>query len=460
MFKKILHKQIQIRQYQLSLWKVGLYLGLSVWSILCVCVFVLLLFPQLYTNDFLKYCLTTELKITYPTSTVKIERVDFHLWENRLDIENFSLKAQDASSSFSIDSTSIIGIRWAQIFRAESLTKHMLNNSVIYAKHISINSGSYTYRCKQLDISVPDSSVTVKSVQVHPLKSDEQFFENSKFRSTRYNLAFSQCMFSGVDMPGLLQGKSYHVRSTYAEDVMLDILLNRDKAYDYNSSKPLMPNELLLSIHESLQIGSLNIIRGHLKYAERLVVGAKPGVLTFENVQMSVVGITNRAKRGASIAIRAQGNFMNSGLMKVRMSIPALSSHLNLHYSGSLGAMDLTKLNPFLEIAEHTRIKSGSIQEAAYEIDVDAGHATGNLRVVYKDLYIVILNKKTGSANGVFDQVKTFIANLIKFRGNNIPDKSGNMKIGSANYARKPDEAFTQFVWFGLRSAVGDVAGF
>ena len=70
------------------------------------------------------------------------------------------------------------------------------------------------------------------------------------------------------------------------------------------------------------------------------------------------------------------------------MSIPITPSDFSLHYSGSLSAMDLTRLDAFLDIAEHTRIKSGSAQEAAFEIEVTAGQARGRVRAIYKDLEI------------------------------------------------------------------------
>jgi len=459
MFKKILSKQVQIRRYKLTVWKVGVFIGISICAMVCVCLLVLLLLPQIYTNDILKKRLTTELEKAYPKSTVRIAGVSFHAFKNQLEVAGISLKKTNGTSSVSIDSISITGIRWMQIFRKENPAKYMLTNAVMRIRNIAMSSGQYGYYCKQLDISIPDSSMIAKIVKMHPWRSDERFFAVSKFRSARYNLVVNHCVLSGVDWPGLFQGKTYHIRSVHAEDALLNILLNRDKAYDYSSPSPLMPGELLLSIKESLRIDTLRITRGHFIYAERLEIGAKPGVLTFTNVNMLMVGISNYPKT-APITILAQGNFMNAGLMKARLVIPVQSSHLTFHYSGSLSEMDLAKLNPFLEIAEHTRIKSCSLQEANYKIDVNDGKATGNLRVLYKGLYIVVLNKKTGSANGVFDQIKTFIANLIKFRKNNIPDKNGDMKIGTVNYSRKPDEAFTQFVWFGLRSAVGDVAGF
>ena len=82
------------------------------------------------------------------------------------------------------------------------------------------------------------------------------------------------------------------------------------------------------------------------------------------------------------------------------MTIPITPSDFSFHYSGSLSAMDLTRLDVFLDIAEHTRIKSGSAQEAAFEIEVTAGQARGRVRAIYRDLEIAVLDKQTGTEKG------------------------------------------------------------
>jgi hypothetical protein len=148
---------------------------------------------------------------------------------------------------------------------------------------------------------------------------------------------------------------------------------------------------------------------------------------------------------------------MDAGLLKVLMTIPVASPDFSFHYSGSLSAMDLTRLNAFLDIAERTRIKSGSAQEASFDIKVTAGQARGWVRGNYKDLTIAVLDKKSGSEKGLDNRVATILANIFKIRNSNAPDASGSIKEGEVNYTRKPNDTFLQFAWFALRSGVLDV---
>jgi hypothetical protein len=217
-----------------------------------------------------------------------------------------------------------------------------------------------------------------------------------------------------------------------------------------------MLHEALAAIRQQVQIGSLSLTNGVVKYCERLSVGAKPAELTFGTVSLSAEGIANHGEATDAIQVRGQGRLMNSGMMKVAMSIPINTPEFSLHYSGSLDAMDLRRLDAFLDIAEHTRIKSGLAETAAFEIDVTTGHARGRVQGIYKDLEITLLNKQTGDDKGVNSRVSSFFMNL-KIRNANTPEKVGGLKEGKVNYTRKPDDEFMQFVWFALRTGVLDI---
>jgi hypothetical protein len=220
---------------------------------------------------------------------------------------------------------------------------------------------------------------------------------------------------------------------------------------------PLMVHEALAAIGQPLQVDSLSITNGHLAYCERALAGADPAVLTFEAVNLFVEGIANRGEATAALRLRGQGDLMNAGRLQVLMSIPITPPDFSLHYSGSLSAMDLTRLDAFLDIAEHIRIKSGSAQEAAFEIDVTAGQARGRVRATYENLEIAVLDKQTGTEKGFGNRVASFLANVLKVRNANTLKGSGSRKVGEVNYTRRPDDEFQQFVWFALRTGVLDI---
>lgn len=427
-----------------------------------VCVLALLLFPDPFVNRFIKPRITKAFAQAYPAYSLRIANMNCNVFKNHFGCDSVALNAVDGTFSAEIDHISVGGISWMHLLRGDSLAARDFANADVDADAIALSfpQSHYELRCGLLRVSVLDSEAVVDSMALYPLGDDEHFFGESRFRQTRFRLVVSRARVSGLACLELLQGKLYCARSAQIHDVSLDVLINKDKHLAKDSSRPPMPNEILSSINGTLQVDSLNILNGRLKYGERFAVGSKPALLMLDSMHVSAEGIANNGVGGAALVIHAHGNFMKAGTMNVLMSIPVASPELSFQYSGTLSGMDLSVLNAFIETAEQKRIKTGVLQAASFDITVASGRASGNVRAVYSDLTIAAINKQTGSDKGFFDGFASAIAKSFKIRGTNVPDKSGSFKIGKVNYTRRPEEFFLEYSWLALRSGVGDVVGF
>jgi hypothetical protein len=294
-------------------------------------------------------------------------------------------------------------------------------------------------------------------LKLHPLGSDDEFFAGSKFRQTRFRLVLPNARVSGLASLDLLQGKMYRTRSAHINDVFIDVLINKEKSAARDTSTPPMPNELLASVEQIVDVDSVTIWNGGLKYAERMFAGSKPAVLTWDSMQVLVRGIDNRSAASDIVTITAKGEFLKSAEMNLLMTFPASTPEFTFQYSGSVSRMKLNALNSFVDPAEQIRFKAGILQTATFDVRVVDGRASGYVRAVYRNLTLAAINKRTGSEKGVLDVIASFIANNIKMRTDNVP---GAMKIGGVNYKRQRDDPFFRFVWFALRSGLKDVVGF
>jgi hypothetical protein len=119
--------------------------------------------------------------------------------------------------------------------------------------------------------------------------------------------------------------------------------------------------------------------------------------------------------------------------------------------------MELTSLDAFLDLDAHTRIKSGIVKEASFEIEVKDGKARGRVQGNYQNLELAFLDKKTGVETGLDDRIASFVVNVLKIRSANSPDAAGVSKEGIVNYTKKPGDEFQQFAWFALRTGVLDI---
>lgn len=436
------------------------YPSIIIGAVILLCVLIFVFFPDPFINAFLKDRVTKAFTKANPTYSIKLGNMHYNIWTNRLGCDSIMLKTSDLT--YSAASFSVKGISWIKVLRQSDFTPNIITSSSIEAQNIVLNfRKSQNELCiEKLHISVPDSDLVIDSVKYYPLIDDEQYFSKSQFRQTRFRFDIPHIQIIGLDCLALLQRNTFTTKNINIHDAFTDILVNMDKPYDKNSANPQMPNEFLASMKEIVKVDSLKIINGRLKYSERYAVEATPGVILINKINVSISGVANHTSSPDTAIIHGEGLFMNSGKMKLFMAIPLSSKNFSLQYYGSLSAMDATVLNAFIEPTEHHRIKSGILQSAKFNIEVNSGHASGTLRAEYKDISIASIDKTTGSEKGIFDRISSMFSKIFVIRGTNMPDEKGEIKIGATNYTRHPEDYFFQFVWFALRNGVADIVGF
>lgn len=445
-----------------SLLKIASYAGLAVGALVLICGLALLLFLDPLVNRFVRPRITAAFVEAYPAYSLRIADMKYNVRTNSFSFDSVALSAADSGFTSTVGTLTVSGIHWMHLLWGASLAPRDFDSAVVGAQAIALTfpQSKYVLGCEKLHASVADSALIADVLDIHPAADDEDFFADSKFRKTRFNFATQQCRLTGVAFLDALIRKNYRARSIHVRDIDLDILINKDKPSHRDSSSPPMPGEALTSMKESLRCDSIEIVNGSLKYGERFGLGSKPAVLTFGSVNVLAEGIANHADRDTALVIHAKGIFMKAASMTLRMSFPVPSPEFSFQYSGTLGTMELSPLNSFLEKAEQKRIKSGVLHSATFEISVASGRASGNVRAVYKDLTLAAINKKTGSEKGFVDGLVSYFANTYKLRGTNMPGTSGSVQLGKVKYLRQHGDPFFGFIWFALRSGLADVVGF
>ena len=451
------HQRAVKHSRKLSLRRLSACVGLSLGAIVFAVAVLIFVFGGAILDSYGKRKVERAFAEAHPGSVLRIGELGYSVGANRLVAQSVTLSG--ANSTLKAGRISLTGVRWARLLWGTTALADVLAHASLDATNLDAEfpQSHYGIRCARLRASVPGSELIAEETELRPLVGDEELFAAHDFRTTRFDVVVPECRVSGLAYGELLQGKSYRAGSVHFSRPSFDFLVNRDKPVKPFVKRPLMVHEALAAIPQPLKVDSLSITNGYVRYCERVVAGADPGVLTFAAVNMSVEGIANRGEASDAILLRAQGDLMDAGTLKVLMSIPITPPDFSLHYSGSLSAMDLTRLDAFLDIAERTRIKSGSAQEVEFEIDVTGGQARGRVRAIYENLEIAFLDEQTGTEKGFDNRVASFLANLLKIQNSNAPDASGSMKEGEVNYTRRPENEFLQFLWFSLRSGVLDV---
>jgi hypothetical protein len=448
------HSPIHCPQRKMSCFgKISIGLGGAVIVALLTCF----IFGKSILNGFIKGKVERGYEKRHLGMKLQLGDMDYSLTANCLSIQSASLASANRIVEFG--SISLTGVKWLRlVIGSMSLTEACANASIdIQDLDFKFLMKQYGMRCKKLRASVEQSELMADGIEILPLAEDEKLFASNPFRMTRFKYHIPNCRVLGVSFSDLLEKKSFQASLVEVINPVIHVLANLRKPNKPFVKSPRMAAEALAALRWPLQIKKLHARNCQLTYGEQVINKDIPGVLAISEADLEIKGIDSRGEPSSAVEINARGKLMEKGLFRAQMKIPLDPGDLSLQFSGSLGTMDLTAFNSFLEIVEHTRIKSGQVQKAIFEIDVSAGQARGFFRVNYKDLNIVILDKKTGSKKGIENRFATIFANLFKVRHGSDQDVPGKMKEGRVHYVRKPDNTFPQFVWFSLRSGVLNV---
>ena len=224
----------------------------------------LLFLPDIMVKTVVKARIVREFAEAYPAYSIRIGGMHYNVQENRIGFDSVALTAMDSTLSCTIAGYSVSGVGWLELLWARGLVPSGFTGTALDAHGIVVTfpQEQYELRCGLLRVSVPDSEVVVEALTLHPLGDDEQFFAGSKFRKTRFRLVVPHASVTGLACLDLLQGKSYRARSAQIRDPFIDVLINKEKPAARDTSSPPMPNEMLSSMKETLQVDSLSIMNG------------------------------------------------------------------------------------------------------------------------------------------------------------------------------------------------------
>lgn len=431
-------------------------------ALLVFCVFAFLIFRDPLINWYAKDEAASAFARAYPGYSIRLGDLHYSVWKNLLECDSVSLQAADSSVTGSMIAISVGGVDWLDLLWQSKASPENFGQSRLHVKRLVIRfprSGK-EWHGQSIRVSVPDSVAAVDSFKVSSIMEKEEFFARTPNRQTRFSVSVPKTAVSGINFRSILQGNGFRVRLIALSDMYADFLVNMDKPHKADSLPPKMLNEAFASIQQKLSIGNITISNGRLIYSERMVAGKKPGVLTFDSVNVSVRGLSNQSVHSDTLRVIAEGIFMRAAPIMLSLTMPLTPDTFSLKYSGSIGSMDATVLNSFLEPCEHVRITSGRVKKAGFAVSVINGRARGDITAVYDGLALSILDKKTGSASGLWDQIASLFGNLFVIRGSNERDSDGVLEKGKVRYRRHREEYFLQYLWFALRSGVADIVGF
>ncbi len=396
----------------------------------------------------------------HPGAKLEIRSFRYRALQNQVIWSGLSLSGPHSSWSCQIDRGEAAGLSWTDLlFGGQQLSAFSRSVWSIDGLSFTFPNSEYRIRCGQLRFSSSDSSLTVEGIELRPALEDEAFFKARDFRRSRLEWKVPRAAIVGIDTAALVSQKVIRAQHVELANATLDTLTSREKPVNPKRRPTKTVSQFLADLPWSIAIDKVTVTNGQVSVHQRLGPGKEPGSMSFDAVQLAMLGFANRGRPEDPILIQGECAFMGQGILKLEMTIPTASRDLALLYSGSLGRVRLPDLNSFLAVTAGTRLESGILYEATFNANVIAGHASGEFQAAYENLDIALLNRQTGSENGVMNKLKSFVADHIVVHTDNMPGNTKPMKAGRIDYTCKSDEKFFHFIWFAVRSGMLDLLG-
>jgi len=435
---------------------IAIYLGTAFATILAIIIFLFLFCPDVFFNGLIKRKIEISYAKSNPGFTVKIGKLSYKFWNSKIETDTICFYKGDSILSERIIGCNVSGVTCMDLIKGgpgKDCSGYVSDAKDVYIK---INESANEMHFKNIYLSVNDSLILAEDFEYRPQKDDETLFASNNFRQTRFKIKSPSIKLSGVDIPGLINGKKKHIHSAIISKLSVDVLLNKEKPFKIDSAINPMPNEIFNKMKSPFQIDNLLIENGSLTYNERYAIEGKSATLTFDKINISANETIDPETKLIAATINGNCLFNNSTTMNLSMIIPLNSPVFSLKYSGTFGELDLRSINHYIAVAEPMQIKSGILKSASFDVDINSGYATGTVSAIYTDLKIEVTDEKRFLNRR---RINSRLANRFFIHKNNLPDRKGNIKQGEVKFVRAHDTAFMEMVWLSLRSGIEDISG-
>ncbi|MBX9851240.1 MAG: DUF748 domain-containing protein [Cytophagaceae bacterium] len=309
-------------------------------------------------------------------------------------------------------------------------------------KNYTLAAGSERFhlRISNGHLSSQKSEVILKNVsmvQDHP----------PGMEANHYTCLIKEVLFQGLDLKKALYETEFIGEVIHVNDINFKFLLHEGKAIRPEYVQ-IMPNEIVKKLKLKFNIRQVNLNAAAISYSDD--TGNKPILFTFEKLKARIVNLTNDPKlmsQKTPAVLTAETLILGKGKLNLRIEVPLLSDNFMCSYKGTFDGMDINGFNSVLAFAG-VKTESGRIEPSTFDVKVSGGHAEGNMKLIYQDLKIKVLDKE-----GKTNKIKSLFGNFI-IKNSNPKEKDEEPEIISIKGTRKPEDSFFSFLWRPIQEGI------
>ena len=308
-------------------------------------------------------------------------------------------------------------------------------------KEIRIEPGKGIHRTVIRNVSLSENAgLTAGMLDVNPVITRAQLSRRG-MQKDMYNIRIRDLAATGFDIHALVKG------TIMAKNVKLrlDFKVYNDKTLRMDSIKRIgnYPHQLIAKSKTNWNIPVIELKNSTVIYEEKAAKSGLMGAVHFTNVNATVQHVTNIPavlEKDPVMLVRAEALFESSGKVKCEWQLPVNTKDGSFTIQGSLGEMDLSKLNPIINPLSMANIRSGHNELMQFTINGNNTKSYGDILFSYSDLKVDLL-KKDSRDSLEKKGFMSFIANSI------VRNNHRATKAQSYTFERDVYKSFFNLVW-------------
>ncbi len=324
------------------------------------------------------------------------------------------------------------------------------------------HTGGATYRYTEGGIhgDLRKHSLTIDSIGIYPLISEDSFGSAFPFRTERIDGFVPKINIDGVDYQKLFLGSGLCADSVAFQNWKLNIYGDRRRpeeprtAHDRScAARDKFPQELFQEIRMPLNVKNIVAQEGEISFSESWPDTSVPGTIAFDHVNARIGEISNDRSIGDTMTTSINGDMkiMNAGLVTFTIAYQLLNPPLTMDVRGTLGSMDASVFNDYLERTEPFTV-TGHIRSANFHIELHDSLMTGTLAPDYDSVHVTFFRWDKFPPGFV-----SFFANALIMRTHNSLDKDNQLHTAEISAILDPNVNQFWALWHPIRSSIGSI---
>ncbi|MCG1036329.1 DUF748 domain-containing protein [Polaribacter sargassicola] len=284
-------------------------------------------------------------------------------------------------------------------------------------------------------IFIDNNLLVIDDLALNPLKDESNYIKYVKEEKELISLKIEKIKSSSFRV---LPSDSMSVLTEKLDISNMNFELFLDKTHFSTSYKNKgLYSKVLRELPFHLQIKELGINNSKLIYKELTDKEKAPGVLVFNDLNVSIKNIDNSKKNTTDTEFVLKANFMNSSPLDVKYTFAINNLQDEFRIRGTLKNVTSKNMSSYISPAMNVKME-GFINRMDFDFEGNNHVSNGEFNIDFKNFKVKILNEERE-----LDKILSFLANIF------VKDsaKDGMVKVKIEGVERDKTKSFWNFFW-------------